>query len=154
MWIWEGLPPINASLDSVMHWAFPDVKWGKQQASVWLWGFRILTRELWVHSVSWIPNLGYHMSMVICGRWLGVPAVAQYSGGWFVFHEAHSAVLGIGFFGNPFSHYILLPDPQRCQALVYWPLGLPDAQYFRISTVVNVVKDVITAHVEVVLNRR
>ena len=44
----------------------------------------------------------------------GVPAVAQYSVGWSVFHGAHTAVLGIGFFGTSSSHHPYA-QPQRHQ---------------------------------------
>ena len=41
-------------------------------------------------------------------------AVAQYSVGWSVFHGAHTAVLGIGFFGTSSSHHPYA-QPQRHQ---------------------------------------
>ena len=43
-----------------------------------------------------------------------LPAVAQYSVGWSVFHGAHTAVLGIGVFGTSSSHHPYA-QPQRHQ---------------------------------------
>ena len=64
-----------------------------------------------------------------------LPAVAQYSVGWSVFHGAHTAVLGIGFFGNPFCHcpYAQSQRHQGTCATDRW--GLPFPTDARISNV-------------------
>ena len=99
-------------------------------------GLRIPIREHKVHCFRLDSVLGCYMPFLpYIGRCLGVPAVARYSVGWSVFHGAHTAVLGIGFFGNPFCHcpYAQSQRHQGTCATDRW--GLPFPTDARISNV-------------------
>ena len=63
------------------------------------YGYRFVNTKFTVF--GWIPFWDVICLFAIYWEMFGVPAVAQYSVGWSVFHGAHTAVLGIGFFGIP-----------------------------------------------------
>ena len=98
-----------------------------------VYGYRFVNTKFTVF--GWIPFWDVICLFAIYWEMFGVPAVAQYSVGWSVFHGAHTAVLGIGFFGNPFCHcpYAQSQRHQGTCATDRW--GLPFPTDARISNV-------------------